>query len=64
MNKQKTKENQFEIDEISGDIHKLRDEINDAQYGLGETDEDGKVIEDGMTGEQREISRLENESLP
>jgi len=52
------------IELIAQECAELTEDINAAQYGLGELDERGEPVRGGMTGEEIEIDRIENQSLP
>ena len=52
------------IEVIGKECEELTEEINDAQYGLGEIDEKGEPVRGGLSGEEIEINRIESQSLP
>ena len=61
LEKGRREHNSVEAKEVAQEIADLQQQVNEAQYGLGEIDERGKEL---VTGEQREINRIENESIP
>ena len=52
--------NQEEIDDLGKEINKLSEQLTQAQYGEASVDEEGV----SFTGEEREIDRIETQSLP